>query len=133
VLLFPFIAVAELAQPWLLKVAIDDHILKSDWLGLTWIAGLYVGVLVILYALRTLEAYLLQLTGQRVIHDLREAIFDHLLRLEARFFDRNPVGRLMTRVLHDVEAVSQQTVARKQPGSREVGQRRPLPSAAEVS
>ena len=106
-LLFPVIAVAELLQPWLLKVAIDDHILKSDWLGLTWVAGLYVAVLVVLYALRTVEAYLMQLTGQRVIHDLRAVIFDHLLRLEARFFDRNPVGRLMTRVLHDVEAVSE--------------------------
>jgi ATP-binding cassette, subfamily B, multidrug efflux pump len=106
-LLFPVIAVTELLQPWLLKVAIDDHILKSDWLGLTWVAGLYVAVLVVLYALRTVEAYLMQLTGQRVIHDLRAVIFDHLLRLEARFFDRNPVGRLMTRVLHDVEAVSE--------------------------
>src|SRR5438445_11795038 len=47
-------------------------------------------------------------TGQRVIHDLRETIFDHRLRLEARFFDKNPVGRLMTRVLHDVEAVSEE-------------------------
>jgi ATP-binding cassette, subfamily B, multidrug efflux pump len=106
-LLFPVVAAAELAQPWLLKVAIDDHILKSDWLGLTWVASLYLGVLAILYGLRTLEAYLMQLTGQRVIHDLREAIFDHLLRLEARFFDKNPVGRLMTRVLHDVESVSE--------------------------
>jgi ATP-binding cassette, subfamily B, multidrug efflux pump len=106
-LLFPLVAVVELAQPWLLKVAIDDHILKSDWVGLTWVGGLYIAVLAVLYALRTLEGYLMQLTGQRVIHDLREAIFDHLLRLEARFFDRNPVGRLMTRVLHDVEAVSE--------------------------
>ena len=106
-LLFPVVAVVELAQPWLLKVAIDDHILKSDWLGLTRVGGLYVAVLAVLYALRTLEGYLMQLTGQRVIHDLRAAIFDHLLRLEARFFDRNPVGRLMTRVLHDVEAVSE--------------------------
>jgi len=105
--LFPLVAVVELAQPWLLKVAIDEHILKADWLGLTWVAGLYIAVLAILYALRTLEAYLMQLTGQRVIHDLRETIFDHLLRLEASFFDRNPVGRLMTRVLHDVEAVSE--------------------------
>ena len=106
-LLFPLVAVVELAQPWLLKIAIDEHILKSDWLGLTWVAGLYIAVLAVLYPLRTLEAYLMQLTGQRVIHDLREAIFDHLLRLEARFFDHNPVGRLMTRVLHDVEAVSE--------------------------
>ena len=106
-LLFPLVAVVELAQPWLLKVAIDEHILRSDWVGLTWVAGLYIAVLAVLYALRTVEAYLMQLTGQRVIHDLRETIFDHLLRLEARFFDHNPVGRLMTRVLHDVEAVSE--------------------------
>ena len=106
-LLFPLIAAVELAQPYLLKVAIDDHILKADWLGLTWIAGLYVGVLVLLYALHWLEAYLMNLTGQRVIHDLRATLFGHLLRLEAAFFDRTPVGRLMTRVLGDVEAVSE--------------------------
>ena len=105
--LFPLVAVVELAQPWLLKVAIDEHILRSDWVGLTWVAGLYIAVLAVLYVLRTVEGYLMQLTGQRVIHDLRETIFDHLLRLEAGFFDRNPVGRLMTRVLHDVEAVSE--------------------------
>ena len=105
--LFPLIAAVELAQPYLLKVAIDDHILRDDWLGLTWIAGLYVGALVLLYGLRWLEAYLMNLTGQRVIHDLRAALFAHLLRLEAAFFDRTPVGRLMTRVLGDVEAVSE--------------------------
>src|SRR5437899_5626455 len=77
-LLFPLVALAELAQPWLLKVAIDDHILKSDWVGLTWVAGLYIGILVILYALRTLEGYLMQLTAQPVIHELREAMFHHL-------------------------------------------------------
>src|SRR2546428_5469870 len=90
-----------------MKVAIDTHILKADWLGLTWIVALYVGVLALLYALRWLEAYLMQLTGQLVIHDLRAQSFGHLLRLEAAFFDRNPVGRLMTRVLGDVEAVSE--------------------------
>jgi len=106
-LLFPLIALAELAQPWLLKVAIDEHILRADWRGLAGVAGLYVGVLILLYGLRTLEAYLMHLTGQRVTSDLREALFAHLLRLEAAFFDRNPVGRLMTRVLNDVEAVAE--------------------------
>jgi len=105
--LFPLISAVELAQPYLMKVAIDYHILKADWLGLTWIVALYVGVLVLLYALHWLEAYLMNLTGQRVIHDLRAALFGHLLRLEAAFVDRNPVGRLMTRVLGDVEAVSE--------------------------
>jgi ATP-binding cassette subfamily B protein len=105
--LFPVVALVELAQPYLLKVAIDDHILQADWAGLAGIAGLYAATLVVLYGLRMLEAYLMALTGQRVVHDLRETLFRHLLRLEAGFFDRTPVGRLMTRVLNDVEAVSE--------------------------
>ena len=105
-LLFPLIAALELVQPYLLKVAIDDHILRGDWVGLTRVAGLYVLVLAGLYVLRMVEAYVMHLTGQRVTHDLRAALFAHVLRLDARFFDRNPVGRLMTRVLNDVEAVN---------------------------
>jgi ATP-binding cassette subfamily B multidrug efflux pump len=105
--LFPLVALVELAQPYLLKVAIDDYILAADWVGLAGVAGIYALTLVALYGLHMLEAYLMALTGQRVIHDLREALFRHLLRLEAGFFDRTPVGRLMTRVLNDVEAVSE--------------------------
>jgi ATP-binding cassette subfamily B protein len=105
--LFPFIALVELAQPYLLKVAIDDHILAADWVGLSAVAGLYAATLVVLYGLRMAEAYLMALTGQGVIHDLRQHLFAHLVRLEAAFFDRTPVGRLMTRVLNDVEAVSE--------------------------
>jgi ATP-binding cassette subfamily B multidrug efflux pump len=105
--LFPVIALFELAQPYLLKVAIDEHILTADWLGLSLVALLYAGTLAVLYGLRMLEAYLMAVTGQRVIHDLRRTLVGHLLRLEAAFFDANPVGRLMTRVLNDVEAVSE--------------------------
>src|SRR3989442_394477 len=78
----------------------------------TWTAGHDVGVLVHRYALHWIEAYLMNLTGQRVIHDLRATLFGHLLRLEAAFFDRTPVGRLMTRVLGDVEAVSEAFTSR---------------------
>jgi len=105
--LFPFIALVELAQPYLLKVAIDDHILPGDWVGLSAVAALYAGALAVLYGLRLAEAYLMALTGQGVIHDLRARLFDHLLKQEAAFFDRTPVGRLMTRVLNDVDAVSE--------------------------
>ena len=107
VALFPFITLLELAQPYLLKIAIDDHILHADWTGLTAVAVVYAAVLGALYGLRLMEAFLMALTGQRVIHDLRARLFEHLLRLEAGFFDRTPVGRLMTRVLSDVEAVSE--------------------------
>jgi len=107
VALFPAIAALELLQPWLLKVAIDRHILKADWQGLTMVALAYAAVLGGLYALRSIEDYLMALTGQRVTHDLRAALFEHLLGLEAAFFDRTPVGRVMTRILNDVEAVSE--------------------------
>ncbi len=106
-LLFPLIAGVELLQPYLLKVAIDDHILTGDWPGLTRVVALLLTALLTLYVLRGVEDYLMYLSGQRVMHDLRAGLFAHLLRMEAAFFDRNPVGRLMTRVLNDVEAVGE--------------------------
>jgi ATP-binding cassette subfamily B protein len=105
--LFPAVTLLELSQPYLVKIAIDDHILRGDWAGLGRIAGLFLLVLIALYALRAGQAYLTQLTGQRVIGDLRAALFAHLQRQDARFFDRNPVGRLMTRILNDGEAIQE--------------------------
>ena len=105
--LFPAVALLELSQPYLIKIAIDDYILRSDWAGLGGVAALFLLVLVVLYALRATQAYLTQLTGQRVIHDLRAALFAHLQRQDARFYDRSPVGRLMTRVLNDGEAIQE--------------------------
>ncbi|PYO35293.1 MAG: antibiotic ABC transporter ATP-binding protein, partial [Candidatus Rokuibacteriota bacterium] len=106
-IVFPPVALLELLQPYLVKMAIDDHILRRDWAGLGRIAAIFLMVLVALYALRVAQAYLTQLTGQRVMYDLRHALFAHLQRLDAPFFDRNPVGRLMTRVLNDVEAINE--------------------------
>ena len=105
--LFPAVALLELSQPYLIKIAIDDYILRNDWAGLGGVAALFLLVLVVLYALRATQAYLTQLTGQRVIHDLRAALFAHLQRQDARFYDRSPVGRLMTRVLNDGEAIQE--------------------------
>ena len=104
---FPLVAALELLHPYLVKVAIDEHILRRDWAGLGRLAGLFLALLLALYALRVAQAWLLQVAGQRVMHDLRNALFAHLQRLDAPFFDRNPVGRLMTRVLNDVEAINE--------------------------
>src|SRR5262245_30192044 len=106
-LLFPLIAAPELLQPYLLKVAIDDHILHGDFVGLTEVATVFLVALLALSGVRAAEAYLMHLAGQPMMHDLRACLFRHLLRQEAAFFDRNPVGRLMTRVLNDVEAISE--------------------------
>jgi ATP-binding cassette subfamily B protein len=106
-LVFPIVALLELVPPYLVKHAIDDHILRRDSPGLVRVAAVFLLVLVGLYVLRATQAYLTQLTGQRVMYDLRNALFSHQQRLDARFFDKNPVGRLMTRVLNDVEAINE--------------------------
>jgi ATP-binding cassette subfamily B protein len=105
--LFPCIAALELLQPWLVKIAIDRHILVGDWPGLSRVAAAYLGCLLGLYGLRIAASYLTQMVGQRVMYDLRAALFAHLQREDAAFFDKSPVGRLMTRVLTDVEAISE--------------------------
>jgi ATP-binding cassette, subfamily B, multidrug efflux pump len=106
-LLFPAMAAVDLAQPYLVKVAIDEHVARGDLGGLTRVAGLFVATLLVQYGLRAAMAFLMAWTGQRVIYDLRQALFAHVQRLPARFFDRTPVGRLMTRILSDVEAIGE--------------------------
>ncbi len=105
--LFPLVAAVDLVQPYLVKIAIDAHILQGDWSGLTRIAVLFLGTLLVQYALRFWQTYVATWTGQRVVHDLRAALFAHVQRLPAAFFDRNPVGRVMTRILGDVEAIGE--------------------------
>ena len=68
---------------------------------------LFVATLLVQYGLRYAQIYLATWTGQRVVHDLRDALFAHVQRLPAAFFDRNPVGRVMTRILGDVEAIGE--------------------------
>jgi ATP-binding cassette subfamily B protein len=106
-LLFPLASAVDLVPPYLVKVAIDDHIVHRDWAGLSRVAVLFVLTLGAQYVLRYGVGYLMAGTGQRVVHDLRQALFAHVQRLPARFFDRTPVGRLMTRVLSDVEAIGE--------------------------
>ena len=78
---------------------------KIRFVGLAFIAGVFVLVLVGEFALEFLQTTTLQMTGQRIMFDLRMQVFEHLQRLDLRFYDRNPVGRLMTRVTTDVDAV----------------------------
>ena len=97
----------QLMRPFLVKVAIDRHILLGKLEGLNAIGLVFLLALAGEFALRYCEAVLTGKTGQLVIFDLRTEMFDHILKLPARFFDRTPVGRLMTRVTTDVEALDQ--------------------------
>ena len=100
-------SVSELAGPYLVKVAIDRYIAKGDPSGLPLLAALYVLSLAAAFVLRYWQVYLTNRTGQQVMADLRMQIFTHLHRLPVSFFDKNPVGRLLTRVTNDVEVLNE--------------------------
>ena len=96
----------ELAPPYLVKLVIDRYIPSRDIKGLSFIAALYLATLAGSFVLDYVQTWLLQLTGQRIMFDLRMQIYEHLQRLDLRFYDRNPVGRLMTRVTTDVDVLN---------------------------
>jgi ATP-binding cassette subfamily B protein len=99
-------SLVELAQPWITQRAIDDHIAVGDAAGLLRMALLYLALLAIGFLFEYLQTYVLQMTGQRIMHRLRMEVYGHLQQLDLRFYDRNPVGRLMTRVTTDVDALN---------------------------
>ena len=99
-------SVLQLAQPYLMKLAIDQYIAAGDMAGLNRIALVFLFVLISAFVLEYVRTYTLQLTGQRIMFDLRMEIYSHLQRLDMRFYDRNPVGRLMTRVTTDVDVLN---------------------------
>jgi ATP-binding cassette subfamily B multidrug efflux pump len=97
---------ASLAQPYLIKVAIDRYIATGQLAGLNRLALIYLAVLIVGFAAEYIQTWTMQLTGQRIMFDLRMAIYRHLQRLDLRYYDRNPVGRLMTRVTSDVDVLN---------------------------
>src|SRR5216684_7326419 len=98
--------IASLMQPYLIKIAIDRYIAARRMAGLDSLAALYLAVLVVSFAAEYVQTWTMQLTGQRIMFDLRMAIYRHLQRLDLRYYDRNPVGRLMTRVTSDVDVLN---------------------------
>lgn len=110
VLAFVYIIVGSalsVLPPWLTKVAIDRYIRTSDIAGLNGIAVIYVLTLLGAFGFSYGQTWVLNLMGQRIMYDLRMEIFRHLQKLDVAFFDKNPVGRLMTRVTTDVDALNE--------------------------
>jgi len=112
VLLLFIASVLDIAGPYLVKEGIDKHIsgnqpIGEKFAGLTQIALLYLGVLLFQFGFNYARMYTMAWIGQRTMYDLRLGIFSHLQYLPLRFFDRNQVGRLMTRVTSDVQALNE--------------------------
>ena len=105
-LLLVAVSAAQLAQPYLMKVAIDQYIAVRQLEGLNRLAALYVFVVLVAFAAEYFQTWTMQLTGQRIMFDLRMSIYRHLQKLDLRYYDKNPVGRLMTRVTSDVDVLN---------------------------
>src|SRR5580704_1893788 len=112
---------ADVLGPYLVKVAVDRYLAPTqaaksgmwDWLssrpltGIVQISVIYFGLLALTFVFEFLQTYFMQWTGQKVMFDLRSQIFRHLQRMHVAFYDRNPVGRLVTRVTTDVDALNE--------------------------
>jgi ATP-binding cassette subfamily B multidrug efflux pump len=99
-------SVLQLAQPYLMKLAIDRYIANGDLRGVDRIALAFAAILIASFVLEYVQMWTLQMTGQRIMYDLRLQIYRHLQRIDLQFYDRNPVGRLMTRVTTDVDVLN---------------------------
>src|SRR3984885_1758820 len=111
----------DVLGPYLVKVAVDRYLAPVkgtasglwSWLspsplhGIAQISSIYFGLLLFAFLLEFLQTYFMQWTGQKVMFDLRSQIFRHLQRMHVAFYDKNPVGRLVTRVTTDVDALNE--------------------------
>ncbi len=98
---------AELAGPMLIGAALDAAVLDRDLARLDRLALLFLGTVLFGFLFNYLQTLTVQQTGQRAMHDLRQTLFTHVLRQDLAFFDKNPVGRLMTRIINDVENLNE--------------------------
>jgi ATP-binding cassette subfamily B protein len=98
---------ATLLEPWLFGRAIDAAIVPGDWNRLHRFALVFFGVICVRVTTTIGQAYLFELLGQRVTHDLRNHLFSRLLRLPAAIYDRTPAGRLLTRVTNDIASLAE--------------------------
>lgn len=106
-LILPLVASCRLAQPWIIKLAIDNHIISGRLAGLETIALAFLGILLLESLLSFVEVYLLQSVGQRVMADMRSELYQHVLHLPVTWFDRVPVGSAVTRLTSDVEVLGE--------------------------
>jgi len=100
-------AVLGPVKPYLVSFAIDDYVSVGNYLGLVKIINILIGLLVFQAIVQYAHTYLSGWLGQTIIKDIRVRLYRHILNLNLRFFDRTPIGRLVTRNVSDIETLSQ--------------------------
>ncbi len=106
-LLLPLITLTQMAQPFIVRKAVDGPISEGNPDRLLQFVGLFLGVLLINYTVSYFQSVISQEVGQRIIRDIRTGLYNHLQTLPLRFYQRHPVGKLVSRVTSDVENMSE--------------------------
>lgn len=106
-ILLPVIALAEMGQTFVIRFAIDGPIKSGNLTGLLWYALGFVALLLLNYRVRYVQLAESQATGQRIIRDLRTHLYSHFQTLSPRFYQRHPLGKLVTRLTSDIENLSE--------------------------
>jgi ATP-binding cassette subfamily B multidrug efflux pump len=101
-----FLAANALVQPILIQKTLDNHILTDDYNGLVFMVGLMIAQLIIQTIAQYYQTYLTNSLGQSVIRDLRIDVFNHITSLRLKYFDRTPIGMLITRTVSDLETIA---------------------------
>ncbi|HSH76327.1 MAG TPA: ABC transporter ATP-binding protein, partial [Longimicrobiales bacterium] len=100
-------AVVSIIGPWITQLVIDEAIPDANTRLLALLAGVFFATVLLGFVLEYVEAVVTTWLGQSVMYDLRKQIFEKLQRSDLRFYDRNPIGRLMTRITNDVETLNE--------------------------
>ena len=100
-------AALELAFPYITKIAIDGYIAKRDQRGLLFLSGILFIVLLLQLVCGYFETWLLQMSGQKIMRDLRNRLFAHVQALDVSYYDHTAVGKIMTRLTSDVDALNE--------------------------
>lgn len=98
------ITIGGLAGPYILKIAIDNYISKNDFIGLSKISILYVAITLFVMYLNRWKTYILSKAGQEIIFNMRQKLFEHVQSLSFKFFDSRPAGKIMMRLVNDINA-----------------------------
>lgn len=101
------VALLTLAGPKIIQITIDDYIMKKDYAGIGPMALLYLALTIVIFGLEYAREWTTAYVGQKAMFDLRRDIFSHMQKLSLPYFDKHPVGRLMTRVTSDVAALNE--------------------------
>jgi len=107
ILLLLFASILQLLGPILTRQAVDQYVAQKNLEGIDRLALLYLGILLTVMLLQYAQSYIVSYVGQKLMHELRLQIFTHLQDLSLRFYDKNPLGRLMTRVTNDVQNLNE--------------------------